>query len=87
MSESPWQFWIDVGGTFTDCFACHANGSLQSQKVLSSGVTKGMVADGSAATCIVDPRRNVDPAGVWRGYRLRLLGDQGEVLADSQVVD
>ena len=26
-------------------------------------------------------------AGVWRGYRLRLLGDQGEVLADSQVVD
>jgi 5-oxoprolinase (ATP-hydrolysing) len=87
MSESPWQFWIDVGGTFTDCIVCHANGSLQSQKVLSSGVTKGMAADGSAATCIVDPRRNVDPAGVWRGYRLRLLGDQGEVLADSQVVD
>ena len=87
MSESPWQFWIDVGGTFTDCFARHVNGSLRSQKVLSSGVIKGLAADGSAANCIVDPRRDADPAGVWQGYRLRLLGEQGEVLAESQVVD
>ena len=87
MSESPWQFWIDVGGTFTDCFARHANGSLRSQKILSSGVIKGLAADGSAANCIVDPRRDADPVGVWQGYRVRLLGEQGEVLAESQVVD
>ena len=87
MSESPWQFWIDVGGTFTDCFARAPSGSLRSKKVLSSGATKGTVADGSTENCIVDPRRDPDPVGVWQGYRLRVLGDQGEVLAASQVVD
>ena len=82
MSESPWQFWIDVGGTFTDCFAHAPNGSLRSKKVLSSGVTKGTVADGSTENRIVDPRRDPDPRGVWQGYRLRVLGEQGEVLGE-----
>ena len=87
MSESPWQFWIDVGGTFTDCFARAPGGLVRSKKVLSSGVIKGTVADGSSENCIIDPRRDPDPVGVWQGYRFRLLGDHGEILAESRVVE
>ncbi len=39
--EPRWQFWIDVGGTFTDCLARSPNGELFQAKVLSSGRSKG----------------------------------------------
>ncbi len=32
----PWQFWIDRGGTFTDCLALSPDGCLSVTKVLSS---------------------------------------------------
>ena len=35
-----WQFWIDVGGTFTDCLARDPRGHVKHLKILSSGVTK-----------------------------------------------
>ena len=47
MTAEPWEFWIDVGGTFTDCFARRPDGTLLRHKLLSSGVTKGIVAAGS----------------------------------------
>ncbi|MCP4445561.1 MAG: 5-oxoprolinase [Myxococcales bacterium] len=31
-----WQFWIDRGGTFTDCIGVSPNGDMRSVKVLSS---------------------------------------------------
>ena len=41
-THSPvWQFWIDVGGTFTDCLALSPSGTEQFTKVLSSGIVKG----------------------------------------------
>ncbi len=36
-----WQFWIDVGGTFTDCLARSPMGTEHFIKVLSSGIVKG----------------------------------------------
>jgi hypothetical protein len=36
-----WQFWLDVGGTFTDCLGRAPDGTLRRHKVLSSGITKG----------------------------------------------
>ncbi|MEM9410195.1 MAG: hydantoinase/oxoprolinase N-terminal domain-containing protein, partial [Planctomycetota bacterium] len=39
--DNRWQFWIDVGGTFTDCLAQSPDGNEQVTKVLSSGVVKG----------------------------------------------
>jgi len=50
-----WQFWIDVGGTFTDCIGRGPDGRLRRHKLLSSGVTKGGVGPGSDRTRIVDP--------------------------------
>lgn len=33
--DNPWQIWIDVGGTFTDCVARSPDGSIHSAKVLN----------------------------------------------------
>ncbi|MEZ4330240.1 MAG: hydantoinase B/oxoprolinase family protein [Myxococcota bacterium] len=37
MSGRRWQFFIDCGGTFTDCIACSPSGALSVGKVLSGG--------------------------------------------------
>jgi 5-oxoprolinase (ATP-hydrolysing) len=81
-----WQFWLDVGGTFTDCLARTPDGRLLRRKVLSSGVTKGCAAVGAKDTTIADPARD-EPDGFWRGYRLRLLADTGESAIECDVVD
>ncbi|MBI1901598.1 MAG: hydantoinase B/oxoprolinase family protein [Planctomycetia bacterium] len=83
---SPWQFWIDVGGTFTDCFALSPDGRLLRHKLLSSGVTKGSAGDGSKGDRIVDPARGRDPPEFWDGYELRLLDSAGNVTAASRVL-
>jgi 5-oxoprolinase (ATP-hydrolysing) len=70
-----WQFWIDVGGTFTDCIGRDPHGRLHTCKVLSSGIAKGSGAialDGRPA--VVDPARCCDPHGFWIGSRIHLLG-------------
>ncbi|MDP6977064.1 MAG: hydantoinase B/oxoprolinase family protein [Myxococcota bacterium] len=36
MSNERWEFWIDRGGTFTDCIARAPDGQLHSTKLLSS---------------------------------------------------
>lgn len=37
MDTTPWQFAIDVGGTFTDCLATTPEGTVRRIKLLSSG--------------------------------------------------
>jgi 5-oxoprolinase (ATP-hydrolysing) len=78
------EFWFDVGGTFTDCFALAHDGTLRRHKLLSSGITKGVVASADERT-FVDPHRTVDPAGFWCGYRLRLFDDRGSALGEYRV--
>src|SRR5262245_43480095 len=68
-----WQFWIDVGGTFTDCIARKPDGSLATHKLLSSGVYKGVTGDGSTTSHICDPGRTGDPDHFFDGYHLTLL--------------
>ena len=81
-----WQFWIDVGGTFTDCLAVRPDGRLVRHKVLSSGVTKGAAAPGSSRAAIIDPARKTDPAGIWTGCELRLVDHRGGIVSQSQIV-
>ena len=87
MSEPVWEFWIDVGGTFTDCFGRAPDGTLRRHKLLSSGVTKGNVDSGSNAKEIRDPSRRGDPQGFWNGYELRLLDRQGRVAVARAVAE
>jgi 5-oxoprolinase (ATP-hydrolysing) len=85
VSATPWQFWIDVGGTFTDCLAVRPDGTMLREKVLSSGVIKGSVGEGGASDCLVDPLRRGDAADLWQGYRLRLLDAEGGVVEETTV--
>jgi len=79
------QFWIDVGGTFTDCIGRRDDGSLLRHKLLSSGATKGTVAPGSDPTRVVDPARAVDPDGFWDGCSLRWLDGRGGTIGENTV--
>ncbi|MDD2420838.1 MAG: hydantoinase B/oxoprolinase family protein [Heliobacteriaceae bacterium] len=78
---SGWAFWIDTGGTFTDCLARRPDGAILTYKLLSSGVIKGKVATGSSRTVVRDPARWQDPHDFFAGFRLNLLasGEQGPV--------
>src|SRR4029453_10257940 len=81
--SNRWQFWLDVGGTFTDCLARTPDGLLLRRKVLSSAATKGRAVIVGYDTTI-DPAR-VEPEGFWVGYTLRLLNDAGTVVGQSPV--
>ena len=80
MTAYPTEFWIDVGGTFTDCFIRPADGAIRRHKILSTGVTKGVCATGSSARRIIDPAQCADPPSFWEGYELRLVGPAGQVV-------
>jgi len=74
MTDTTWQFFIDVGGTFTDVVACPPGGDLRTFKLLSSGAVRGRVDDAPSAASIVDARRAGEPHDLWRGYEFRLTG-------------
>ena len=78
-----WKFWIDVGGTFTDCVAESPDGQSFFHKTLSSGVVKGRAEAGSNTHTIVDTRRSDDLTGVWTGYEIR-VGGQIETVRSSK---
>ncbi len=87
-TSHQWQFWIDVGGTFTDCLARDPAGRPQRRKVLSSGVTKGVVAgveNVDSSFVLVDPARSAEPAGFWNGYQLRFAGEGND--STTQIVE
>src|SRR6478672_11711885 len=87
MVESRWEFWIDVGGTFTDCIAKGPDGSLRRHKLLSSGATKGRIAAGSTCEIILDTSRSHDPPRFWVGWRLHLLDADGASIDQADVID
>ena len=86
MHDKASQFWIDVGGTFTDCFLRQADGTLRRKKLLSSGVTRSVVGTGSTATVIIDSERSGDPEGFWTGFSVRLLDSAGAVVDENRVL-
>ena len=87
MVHPNWQFWIDVGGTFTDCIARRPDGQLVRLKVLSSGVTKGRVSVNSDSHQLVDSARKGDPPEFWNGYRICFFDARGEACGESTITD
>ncbi len=75
MRSDNWQFFIDVGGTFTDVVARGPDGAIVTHKLLSSGATRGVVEGQSQGTCISDQQRAGDPEGFWVGYRVGLISE------------
>jgi len=84
MSHTRWQFWIDVGGTFTDCIARSPEGALVRHKLLSSGIVKGTVQAGSTTSEVAVDRHH-EQDDFFRGYRFRLLDQAGELVAERLV--
>ncbi|REK30239.1 MAG: hydantoinase [Planctomycetota bacterium] len=87
MPGEPWQFWIDVGGTFTDVIARDDRGTLHRCKLLSSGVFQGAGHLDAACRTLVDPQRASDPAHFFDGYTLRLRDSAGRCLAEANVAE
>ena len=79
-----WQFWIDVGGTFTDCIGIAPTGELRQFKTLSSGITKGTIQAASNSS-FSDSLRTTDPPRFWNGATCRLFSKNSEVLATATV--
>lgn len=69
-----WQFWIDVGGTFTDVLARNPLGEVRRLKLLSTGRVRGEIEQVTDAQTIRDHRRAADPPCFWSGATLTLLG-------------
>ncbi|MBX3452070.1 MAG: hydantoinase B/oxoprolinase family protein [Planctomycetaceae bacterium] len=76
---TPWEFWIDVGGTFTDCLARTPENVLVTAKVLSSGLTKGTVNHIESRARFTDSSRVGEPDNRWRGCRLNVLAPDGSI--------
>ncbi len=83
MSESSkenWRFWIDTGGTFTDCLARMPDGRELRVKVLSNGAIRGRVVErlGPRTARVEVSVKTGD--GFFVGYSLRLHGVEGEAM-------
>lgn len=79
--RSPvWNFWIDVGGTFTDVIARDPAGVVKRLKILSSGKVRGEVSRVASGSEIQDLRRASEPVGFWEGATLTLLGEESRRL-------
>jgi 5-oxoprolinase (ATP-hydrolysing) len=74
LSPSPWQIWIDTGGTFTDCLAVDPHGTLRRAKVLSSSALRAVVVDVESADTLRIGEEWGAAAGVVDGLEMRVLG-------------
>lgn len=83
---SPIEFWIDVGGTFTDCLMRTPDDRLSTFKVLSTGVTKGSVTEFLGEHSFCDQSRKGNPTGFWQGYSLTLLDSSGAPCHTCKVI-
>ena len=80
------EFWIDVGGTFTDCLMRSRAGELTASKVLSSGITKGKIAEQVGERAFRDPARVGEPSHFWNGYTCTLLNADGSPRQSCRVL-
>ena len=83
--EPKWRFWIDVGGTFTDCVTLSPDGNRQHDKTLSSGVVKGDIDRWLDDHTFLQATSRVDADGFWDGYDCRLIDLNGDVVHQSRV--
>ena len=74
--NKSWSFWIDVGGTFTDCLGDSPDGVTHFTKVLSSGRTKGTICDKNSAFEFVDVQRK-ETSNFWCDATFIGLDDHG----------
>lgn len=73
-SVPPWQFYIDTGGTFTDCLACDPYGQWHRRKVLSNASLRGKILSYRAGNQIrIEENWNLDK-DILHGYAIQIYG-------------
>ena len=85
-----WKFWIDVGGTFTDCLAESPTGTRFQNKVLSSSRVKGTISRfQSAKVCLiagkVPSEQRAAIEGEYNGLSIEFFDADGLGLATSVI--
>ncbi|SHJ85489.1 5-oxoprolinase (ATP-hydrolysing) [Desulfatibacillum alkenivorans DSM 16219] len=84
-SERIMEYWIDVGGTFTDCLAWDGK-TLSQCKVLSSGGIKGEGTSRPDAGTVFDRARKKQPDDFFTGYEISILSSDGAVWCKGAVL-
>ncbi len=80
-----WEFWIDVGGTFTDCIARSPDGKLNSLKTLSSGITKGVLEEINSGKSFRDSSYQETKPDFWKDYSINFLNEDGESIFSTLI--
>ncbi len=83
---SEYQAWIDVGGTFTDCYVRSPTESLRRCKLLSSGLVPVSCAAILNPNAFLSTEVIGDAPSFWSGAKLRVLDHEGEEIAGRHVV-
>lgn len=73
--ESSWEFWIDTGGTFTDCLGRDKDGNLHRAKVLSSSSIRGCIQSVGTYKLTVD-FPTIYANNFFVGFRLLVPGQE-----------
>ncbi len=82
------EAWIDVGGTFTDCYLRRPDGTVTRTKLLSSGVVPISLEsgnDGGASGHFEATELRGDAAGFWVGAWLRFYDQAGSIVDQARV--
>ncbi|WP_417849516.1 hydantoinase B/oxoprolinase family protein [Thalassoglobus sp.] len=85
-NQTRWQFWIDVGGTFTDCVACSPAGILKTYKTLSSGIVKGQI-ETCEPNSVTDSLRLGEPDRFWNGWEITVFSKEDRSPVYSSTVE
>lgn len=80
------EAWIDVGGTFTDCYLKQGE-TLSRCKILSSGKVPISCERILTQHSFVAPELAHDVAGFWVGATLQVLNDRGDKVTSVKVTD
>jgi 5-oxoprolinase (ATP-hydrolysing) len=71
-----WSFFVDTGGTFTDCLVLDPHGTIHRAKVLSRGSLSARIASVASGNCLKLAGSPDWPDGFPLGFRL--VGEDGE---------
>ncbi len=69
-----WKFWIDTGGTFTDCLALTPDGCMKRIKVLSSAALRGRITGIKEKGVLKISCNWPAEKNIFEGYYFKLLG-------------
>ena len=84
---NSWEFWIDVGGTFTDCIGRAPDNSIHSVKILSSGIIKGTINKSNDQNIIIDKSKIGNTSEFYKDFRFNLLCKNGKLIENNYIKD